>query len=49
VHIPRISEIYANEYFALIEVGATHEEAVAQVAHSNEVDIADVEVECDSH
>lgn len=49
MHIPEINEIYVNEYLALIGAGATHEEAVAQVAQSNEIDAADVEVECDSH
>ena len=40
---------YAVEYQALIEVGATHEEAVAQIAQSNEVEVSQVEVKCVSH
>ena len=47
--IHEIKEKYTKEYLALVEVGATHEEAVAQVAHSNEVETAEVEVECVSH
>ena len=40
---------YVLEYLALIAIGASHEEAVAQIAQSNEVDVSQVEVECVSH
>ncbi len=44
MHFP-IHDAYAAEYLALIEVGATHEEAVAQIAQTNEVDPQQVEQE----
>jgi hypothetical protein len=47
--ISRVAPRYAVEYQALIEVGATHEEAVAQIAQSNEVEVSQVEVKCVSH
>ncbi len=34
------------EYLALLAAGATHDEALAQVAQSNEVDVSHVEAEC---
>lgn len=49
MHITEINERYVFEYLALIAVGATHEEAVAQIAQSNEVNVSQVEVECASH
>lgn len=49
MHITQIADAYVLEYLALIAVGATHEEAVAQIAQSNEVNVAQVEVECVSH
>lgn len=49
MHVTQINDAYAIEYLALIAVGATHEEAVAQIAQSNEVDVSQVEVECASH
>lgn len=49
MHITQIAEAYVLEYLALIAVGATHEEAVAQIAQSNEVEVSQVEVECASH
>jgi hypothetical protein len=49
MHVTQINDAYVNEYLALVAVGATHEEAVAQIAQSNEVDVAKVEVECGSH
>lgn len=49
MHITQINDAYVFEYLALVAVGATHEEAVAQVAQSNEVDVSQVEVECVSH
>ncbi|MEJ7929860.1 hypothetical protein WG922_07740 [Ramlibacter sp. AN1015] len=39
----QINERFVPEYLALIEVGATHAEAVAQIALTNEV--AETEVE----
>lgn len=49
MHVARINEIYANEYLALVGSGASHQEAIAQVAQSNEVNISQVEVLCASH
>lgn len=49
MHITQINDAYVNEYLALVAIGASHEEAVAQIAQSNEVEVAEVEVECDSH
>ena len=49
MHVTQITDAYVLEYLALIAVGATHEEAVAQIAQSNEVEITQVEVECASH
>jgi hypothetical protein len=49
MHITEINESYVLEYLGLVAVGATHEEAVAQIAQSNEVDVSKVEVECVSH
>lgn len=43
MHFPTINEQYVNEYLELLAVGATHEEAVRQVALQNEVDTAAVE------
>lgn len=40
-----IQDQFAAEYMALIEVGASHDEAVAQIAQSNEVEVADVEAQ----
>jgi hypothetical protein len=49
MHVTQINDAYAKEYLELVAVGATHEEAVAQIAQSNEVDVSQVEVECASH
>jgi hypothetical protein len=49
MHITQIADAYVLEYLALTAVGATHEEAVAQIAQSNEVEVSQVEVECASH
>jgi hypothetical protein len=49
MHVTQINDDYVTEYLALVAVGATHEEAVAQIAQSNEVDVSQVEVECVSH
>jgi hypothetical protein len=49
MHVTQINDAYVNEYLALVAVGATHEEAVVQIAQSNEVDVSQVEVECASH
>ncbi len=49
MHITQIADTYVLEYLGLVAVGATHEEAVAQIAQSNEVDVSHVEVECVSH
>jgi hypothetical protein len=49
MHITEINESYVLEYLGLVAVGATHEEAVAQIAQSNEVEVSQVEVECASH
>lgn len=49
MHITQIADAYVLEYLALVAVGATHEEAVAQIAQSNELDISQVEVKCASH
>jgi len=43
MHFPTINEAYVNEYLALIEVGASHDEAVTQIAQSNEVEVSEVE------
>lgn len=45
MHFPTINEAYINEYLALIEAGATHAEAVQQIAISNEVEVTQVEAE----
>ena len=37
MHVPTINEAFVNEYLALIEAGATHDEAVAQIAQTNEL------------
>lgn len=49
MHVTQIADNFALEYLALVAVGATHEEAVAQIAQSNEIDATQVEVECASH
>lgn len=49
MHVTQINDDYVFEYLELVAVGATHEEAVAQIAQSNEVDVSQVEVECASH
>lgn len=49
MHVTQINDNYVFEYLELVAVGATHEEAVAQIAQSNEVDVSQVEVECVSH
>jgi len=49
MHVTQIKDDYVSEYLELVSVGATHEEAVAQIAQSNEVDVSEVEVECASH
>lgn len=49
IHLTQIADAYVFEYLALVAVGATHEEAVAQIAQSNEVNVSQVEVECASH
>lgn len=49
MHITQIADDYVFEYLELVAVGATHEEAVAQIAQSNEVNVTQVEVECVSH
>jgi hypothetical protein len=43
MHFPTINVQYINEYLDLLAVGATHEEAVRQVALQNEVDAGAVE------
>jgi hypothetical protein len=43
MHVPTINEAYVNEYMGLLAVGASHEQAVAQVAETNEVEVAEVE------
>lgn len=48
MHVKQINDAYVSEYLALVAAGATHEEAVAQVAQSNEVDVPQVVVECAS-
>jgi hypothetical protein len=48
MHFPNINEAYIGEYLALLAAGATHDEAVIQVAQSNEVEVSQVEVKCDS-
>ncbi|WP_322469168.1 hypothetical protein SOM08_14385 [Hydrogenophaga sp. SNF1] len=42
-----IKDQYCREYHALIEVGATPEEALAQVAQSNEISIDAVAPPCE--
>jgi hypothetical protein len=49
MHVTQIVDNFVLEYLALVAVGATHEEAVAQIAQSNEIDATQVEVECNSH
>ena len=49
MHVTQVADDYVLEYLALIAAGATHAEAVAQVAQSNEIDASQVEVECVSH
>jgi hypothetical protein len=49
MHLTQINDAYVNEYLALVAVGASHEEAVAQIAQSNEIEVSQVEVECVSH
>lgn len=44
MHFP-IQDQFAAEYLALIEAGASHEEAVAQIAQSNEVNVEQVEAQ----
>lgn len=45
MHFLTINEQFVNEYLALIEAGASHDEAVAQVAQTNEVKQAEVEAQ----
>ncbi|MEJ7929876.1 MULTISPECIES: hypothetical protein [Ramlibacter] len=49
MYLPQIKAPFAAEYLALIAVGATHQEAVAQIAQSNEIDPVQVEAECASN
>lgn len=49
MHVTQINDDYVFEYLELVALGATHEEAVAQIAQSNEVNVAHVEVDCGSH
>ncbi|WP_186511272.1 hypothetical protein [Caenimonas sedimenti] len=49
MHVTQINDAYVFEYLELVAVGATHEEAVAQIAQSNEVEPSQVEIECGSH
>lgn len=49
MHVPQINERYILEYLALVAAGATHAEAVAQIAQSNEIDQSQVEAECASN
>jgi hypothetical protein len=44
-----VKSAFIFEYLALLAAGATHVEALAQVAQSNEVAVTDVEAECCSH
>lgn len=43
MHFPTINEAYVTDYLDLLAVGATHDEAVRQVALQNEVEVAEVE------
>jgi hypothetical protein len=43
MHFPTINEAYVSDYLDLLAVGATHDEAVRQVALQNEVDPCEVE------
>ena len=45
MHFPQIDQRYVNEFLALIEVGATPEQAIQQIALSNEVEPSQVQVE----
>ena len=44
--IPQINKRYVLEYLALVEVGATYQEAVVQISQSNEVEVSQVEINC---
>jgi len=46
MQVPGINEVYTKEYLALIKVGATHQEAIAQISQSNEVEVSQVEINC---
>lgn len=43
LNFPAINERYVADYLDLLAVGATHDEAVHQVALQNEVDRAEVQ------
>jgi hypothetical protein len=42
MHFPQVKERFVNDYLDMLAVGATHEEAVKQVAIENGVSEADV-------
>lgn len=42
MHFPQIKEQFVPDYLDLLAVGATHEEAISQVALENEVTEAEV-------